>query len=499
MPSAPVEAQIADAVTRVGLEYNEALSTAGQDSDRQIVAEQKKRQQLSRLAQHYYRQLDSIQSASELLSLATAFEAAQQPTEAQAVNDRLLSLHPDHPKGHALRIRHHINHASANQGLASLEKASEILAAQPMRPLLPYWGALGFKFARESQHKKSLSCFKRYLDSRYNLAQTSIEPLPVLHVILRKLRYQYLALGDRASYQQYLKHCRQRLNETAVAWHSKPEPDQESRQRKLVWQLYFQPIRLFLASETKAEDPMLVFRDFLQLAIDQQEFIRDRKDFPRILDEATRLVIGASHRWGRLPTEIDWPNVTSLATPDGAVKPASTFRQLIQAAVTQVHHHSQQMNQWKSITDRLSITPNALPWKALASSKQAGCVVCLADDTPAVLYRIRAQLAELSLRYPVVLYARNDDQQAALAKQLRMLPKPIEKANVPFQTYVLKWPQAWKDIQLPTGEVGWLVVNHSHENRNERENKNENVGGPWIDLADDKIANIHWHLLQTKP
>ena len=199
--------ELSSSVARIEQEYREALRKSEGDSSRQIRAKQQYQEKLRRLGKKHFVKLESIKSEKDLSILALAFQTGEQPVQAQTVIDRLLLLHPKSRQGHTLRVRHYANHATADEALKALTHSQNVLSAEAMKPLLPYWGVLGFKFAGENRPKTSLDCLKRYLESRYEVAKTSVEPLPALPVILGEARGQYLVLGDQQGYRDCVKEC----------------------------------------------------------------------------------------------------------------------------------------------------------------------------------------------------------------------------------------------------------------------------------------------------
>ena len=82
----------------------------------------------------------------------------------------------------------------------------------------------------------------------------------------------------------------------------------------------------------------------------------------------------------------------------------------------------------------------------------------------------------------MVACANSEDQGKSLTKLMRLLPKPIDKADLPFQIQVTSLPEELRGLTLPPEEVCWLMV------------KDGQVVECWLGSADAKVAQIRWRL-----
>ena len=472
--------ELSSSIAQIEQEYRDALRKNEGDSSRQIQAKQQYQEKLGQLGKKHFAKLESIKSEKDLSNLALAFEGGGQPVEAQAVVDRLLSLHPKSHQGHTLRIRHYVNHSSADEALVALTKSQDVLPAQAMKPLLPYWGVLGFKFANENRPESSIACIKRYLESRYEVAKTSVEPLPVLPVFLGKGRYQYLALGDQQGYRDCVKDCQSRLDQMASVWKSDSKPKDE----RLLWQLHYHVASIFLAGELETEDPLVHFTKLVNLSLQNKDWVSQREDYPAILEHATKYVIGASHRWKNVDTEIVWPEVPKLAENESESDKLGVLSNHLQESIAKVQAHRQSLMKIKSHNHNLALNTSDLP-ENISGVLDSGCVICVAQTPPATLYRTRSKLSQVSRYHPVVACVNSEDQRELLAKLMRLLPKPQDKAHLPFQLQVASLPEELRDLPLPPDEVCWLMV------------KGGRVVDFWLGSADAKVAQIRWRLSDT--
>ena len=469
--------ELSASIAQIEQEYRQALQKSEGDSKRQIQAKQQYQEKLGQLGKKYFPKLESIKSEKDLSSLALAFEAGEQPVQAQTVIDRLLLLHPNSRQGHKSRVRHYANHATADEALKALTRSQNALSAQDMKPLLPYWGVLGFKFANENRPKTSLDCFKRYLKSRYEVAKASAEPLPVLPVIFGKAREQYLVLGDQQAYRDCVKECQSRLDQIASDWKSDSKP----KDARLLWQLHYHVASIFIAGELETEDPLEDYTQLIKLSLQNKEWVSQRKDYPAILKHATEYVIGASHRWKNVDQEIVWPELSNQANNDGEPDKLDRLSKQLQDAMAKVQTHRQSLLKIKKHSGDLALNKSDLP-EEISKTFDSGCVVCLAQKPPATFYKIRFKLSEISLYHPVVACANSEDQGKSLTKLMRLLPKPIDKADLPFQIQVTSLPEELRGLTLPPEEVCWLMV------------KDGQVVECWLGSADAKIAQMRWQL-----
>ena len=469
--------ELSSSVARIEQEYREALRKSEGDSSRQIRAKQQYQEKLRQLGKKHFVKLESIKSEKDLSNLALAFQTVEQPVQAQTVIDRLLLLHPKSRQGHTLRVRHYANHATADEALKALTSSQNVLSAEAMKPLLPYWGVLGFKFADENRPKASLDCLKRYLESRYEVAKTSVEPLPVLPVFLGTARGQYLVLGDQQGYRDCVKECQSRLDQIASDWKSDSKP----KDARLLWQLHYHVASIFLAGELETEDPLEDYTQLIKLSLQNKEWVSQRKDFPEILKYATEYVIGASHRWKNVDQEIVWPELSNQANNDGEPDKLDRLSKQLQDAMAKVQTHRQSLLQIKKHSGDLALNKSDLP-EEISKTFDSGCVVCMAQKPPATFYKIRFKLSEISLNHPVVACVNREAQRKSLTKLMRLLPKPIDKADLPFQIQVTSLPEELRGLTLPPEEVCWLMV------------KDGQVVECWLGSADAKIAQMRWQL-----
>ena len=470
---------IAGAVEQIHQQYNNALRKADGNSDLQVAAELDRRKKLARLGRVHIAKLDSIKPETELTALANAFEAAGDSDKALVVTRRLLATHPGSSKGHKLNIRYRVNHASGEEALLAMETAASVVPAKEMKPLLPYWGVLGFKFANERKHQQSISCFDRYLKSRYKVAETSVEPLPVLPTILRKVREQYLQIADRPGYVGCLGKCDQSLANAAASRLAKKEEPQDE---DLLWRFHHHIVNIFLTGELQKGDPLTAYGEFLEMSIQNTEWVGRRDDFPTMLQHATQMVIATSHAWKSQPQNLELSGVSLNA--DNDAEQSDRVVSLIRAAVSQVKKHGNSVSKLKKFSSRLSIQT----WEQAAGVKDASMpdevyVLCLARKPSAMVYRLRKQLAELALHHSVIVGAESDDERLVLNRQLKMLPKPIEMANSPFRIRVAQRPNQGDQISVAGDDVNWLVV------------KDQRVVGQWVGGDEEKISQIRWQLI----
>ena len=468
--------EISSAIAQIEKEYREALRKSKGDSSRQIQAKQQYQEKLRQLGKKHFAKLESIKSEEDLSNLAIAFQTGEQPVQAQTVIDRLLLLHPKSRQGHTLRVRHYANHATADEALKALTRSQNVLSAEAMKPLLPYWGVLGFKFASENRPKTSLDCLKRYLESRYEVAKTSVEPLPVLPVFLGKARGQYLVLGDQQGYRDCVKECQSRLDQIASEWKSDSKP----KDARLLWQLHYHVASIFLAGELETKDPLEDYTKLINLSLENREWVSQRKSFPAILKHATEYAIGASHRWKDVENEIVWPEVSKQAKNEVEKNEFEVVSKQVQDAMEKVQTHRRSLLKIKKHSGDLTLNTRNLP-ENVSKNLDSGCVVCLAQKPRATFNKIRFQLSEISLCYPVVACVNSEDQRKSLTKFMRRLPKPIAKADLPFQIRVISLPEELRGLAVPE-EVCWLMV------------KGGQVVECWLGSGDAKVAQMRWRL-----
>ena len=468
--------ELSSSVARIEQEYREALRKSEGDSSRQIRAKQQYQEKLRRLGKKHFVKLESIKSEKDLSILALAFQTGEQPVQAQTVIDRLLLLHPKSRQGHTLRVRHYANHATADEALKALTHSQNVLSAEAMKPLWPYWGVLGFKFAGENRPKTSLDCLKRYLESRYEVAKTSVEPLPALPVILGEARGQYLVLGDQQGYRDCVKECQSRLDQIASEWKSDSKP----KDARLLWQLHYHVASIFLAGELETKDPLEDYTKLINLSLENREWVSQRKSFPAILKHATEYAIGASHRWKDVENEIVWPEVSKQAKNEVEKNEFEVVSKQVQDAMEKVQTHRRSLLKIKKHSGDLTLNTRNLP-ENVSKNLDSGCVVCLAQKPRATFNKIRFQLSEISLCYPVVACVNSEDQRKSLTKFMRRLPKPIAKADLPFQIRVISLPEELRGLAVPE-EVCWLMV------------KGGQVVECWLGSGDAKVAQMRWRL-----
>ena len=149
--------------------------------------------------------------------------------------------------------------------------------------------------------------------------------------------------------------------------------------------------------------------------------------------------------------------------------------------MAKVQTHRQSLLQIKKHSGDLALNTTDLP-EDISKTFDSGCVVCLAQKTPAAFYQIRSQLSKISLNQPVVACVNREAQRKSLTKLVRLLPKPIEKANLPFQIQVASLPEELRGLTLPPEEVCWLMV------------KDGQVVECWLGSEDAKIAQMRWQL-----
>ena len=470
--------EISASIAQIEQEYRQALQKSDGDSKRQIQAKQQYQEKLGQLGKKYFPKLESIKSEKDLSSLALAFEAGEQPVQAQTVIDRLLLLHPNSRQGHKSRVRHYANHATADEALKALTRSQNALSAQDMKPLLPYWGVLGFKFANENRPKTSLDCFKRYLESRYEVAKASAEPLPVLPVIFGKARDQYLVLGDQQAYRDCVKECQSRLDQIASDWKSDSKP----KDARLVWQFHYQVLSIFLAGELENKDPLTGFTQLIELSFKNKQWASERADFLPILVHGTDYAIEASHNWKNIEADIVFSSTSKVTENSVESDKLAVFSAQIETAIAKVRAHRQSLMKIKSVARKLKFSKSELP-ETILKTFDSGCMVCLAQNPLPDFFKIRSQLSQISLQHPVVACVSNEDERKSLLKLLRMLPKPIEKADLPFRIQVAVLPQELLGTELPAGEVFWLMV------------KDLQVVDYWLGTEESKVAQMIGELM----
>lgn len=236
-------------------------------------------------------------SVEDRFYLALACEKTGAGDQCEMLAQQVLESQPDHAQAAAILIRHFTRQGECDTAVQLLAEATA--REKDQRQLLPYWGSIGIRNAQLQNHQESIFCFEKYIDSRFRLVETDMQPLEALPAILPILGEQYFLLGQHARFLDRLAAWRDRLDGMSADW-----PTAVASAGDLNRQLnrhYF-----YLVWDSLAENPVAFQSGFamLELIIAHPDWSNGNRSVEPLVKLAGEEMIQSSHLWEN-PAEID--------------------------------------------------------------------------------------------------------------------------------------------------------------------------------------------------